>query len=311
MAEPLAIRCAAASIDRDEAQHGTASRVHRWLLVEQPGPWGAEAAMESRLDVDVATRLDGAANEHGLRLLLIRRPRRAPGASGSKDAAREDSRRVFLAHSSTERSWLEALDVPAGELGGIADLDLAALAHAEPPGIGEAHPSIHLVCTHGRHDPCCADFGRPVARALTAEGAPEVWESSHLGGDRFAANLVCLPEGIYYGRVAPERAAGIVAGHRAGMIDLDCYRGRSCWPPVVQSAEIFARRHLDERRLDVTKVLDLQVDDGRAVVLIQVDGGPRVEVEAHRVRAEPNLLTCHASGTSRPWQWVEDAVRTV
>ena len=92
------------------------------------------------------------------------------------------------------------------------------LAFPDPPGIGEpGPPALHLVCTNGRHDPCCADLGRPVVRALVAARAPDVWECSHIGGDRFAANLVCLPDGVYYGRVDPDGAPGLVADHRAGL----------------------------------------------------------------------------------------------
>ena len=63
------------------------------------------------------------------------------------------------------------------------------------PWLPHVHPLV-LVCTNGRHDPCCATFGRPLARVLR-EGAQrdDVWECSHIGGDRFAANIVILPEG--------------------------------------------------------------------------------------------------------------------
>src|SRR5690606_32568030 len=131
----------------------------------------------------------------------------------------------------------------------LLDIDLGAVAFPEPPGIGRpGPPSLNLVCTNGRHDPCCADLGRPVSRALVAAGTPDVWECSHVGGDRFAANIVCLPEGIYHGRVEPGAAAGLISEHRAGRIVLDTYRGRSCLPPLVQAADRFAREHLGERR---------------------------------------------------------------
>src|SRR5688572_32757811 len=34
---------------------------------------------------------------------------------------------------------------------------------------------------------------RSIARALAAEDEENVWECSHIGGDRFAANLICFP----------------------------------------------------------------------------------------------------------------------
>ena len=38
-----------------------------------------------------------------------------------------------------------------------------------------------LVCTNGRHDACCATFGRPIVRALRrSRWADRVWECSHM-----------------------------------------------------------------------------------------------------------------------------------
>jgi hypothetical protein len=131
----------------------------------------------------------------------------------------------------------------------------------------------------------------------------EVRESSHLGGDRFAANRVLLPSGTYYGRVRPEEAASLVAAHRAGVIDLDRYRGRSCYPPLVQSAELFARRHLDEPGLDVVSARRVSGDDDAAEVEVRVDGGPTLRVRVVRERADGVLLTCGAAGEGRPWRY--------
>ena len=79
-----------------------------------------------------------------------------------------------------------------------------------------------LVCTNGRHDPCCATFGRPLVRALRASRwADRVWECSHIGGDRFAGNLLLLPESLYFGRCDAERAERVLAEYDAGRLDLD------------------------------------------------------------------------------------------
>ncbi len=60
---------------------------------------------------------------------------------------------------------------------------------------------ILLVCTNGKRDACCALRGRALMTALAADHAERTWECTHLGGHRFAGNLVCLPHGIVYGRV--------------------------------------------------------------------------------------------------------------
>jgi Sucrase/ferredoxin-like len=301
MAEPLDLRCAAESLARDEALLATASRVQRWMVVEQPGAWGVEALHESGLDRAVAAALEDGARRHRARVLLARRP-------GDRTRGRE--RRVFLAHTGTERTWLEQLTLPR-DAAALLDIDLGLLAFPDPPGLGApGPPGLHLVCTNGRHDPCCADLGRPVVRALALAGAPDVWECSHVGGDRFAANIVCLPDGVYYGRVPPEGAAQMVADHRAGLLDLDHYRGRSCFGPLVQAAEYFARRHLGERRLDGLSVLSSEPGpEGTVAVLVQPRGGDTLVVIVRRERAAPAQLTCHVHQDATPWRYLLVEVR--
>lgn len=150
MSEPLGVRCAPESRSRDEPLHGTASRVRRWLVLEQTGPWGREALLESRLDQEVAHGLRSVGRRLGLRVLLARLP-------GREDSG-EGTRRVYLAHTGRDHSWIEQVDVE--DPLEVLRLDLEALASAEAPGAGTpGPPSVHLVCTNGRHDPCCADFG--------------------------------------------------------------------------------------------------------------------------------------------------------
>src|SRR5207237_3431413 len=102
----------------------------------------------------------------------------------------------------------------------LLELDLAA------PGRPVDHPLL-LVCTHGKHDPCCARYGRPLYAALSEVSEAEwVWQVTHVGGDRFAGNLVCLPEGLYFGRVGAADAWPVLEDYLAGRIRLDHYRGR-------------------------------------------------------------------------------------
>jgi hypothetical protein len=297
MADKLTLRCATESLARDEPLIGTASRVQRWLVVEQPGAWGRDAVAESELDPQIASALEDSARRHRVRVLLARRP---------GDRRRDGDRRVFLAHSGIERWWIEQVDLPHDDPRTLLDIDLGALAFPNPPGSGSPGPAtLHLVCTNGKHDPCCADLGRTVTRALVAARAPDVWESSHIGGDRFAANIVCLPDGVYYGRVDPEGADRLLAGHRAGLIDLDHYRGRSCLPPLVQAADLYARLHLDERRIDGLTVLSTDPGaDGTVAVVLQQREGETVEVTVRRERsAEAVQLTCHVPDLSQPWTY--------
>jgi hypothetical protein len=288
-----AVPCALASVSREEPLLGTASRVRRWLVLEQPGPWGREALTESRLDHALAQTLRAQGRRHGARVVLVRRPGWETG----------EQRRVYLARTTPGSAWIRQLDLDDDD--DLLHLDLGVLGRPEPPPIGApGPPGVHLVCTNGRHDACCADFGRPVVRALRAGGCAEVWESSHIGGDRFAANIACLPSGVFFGRVQPEGACRLLEDLAGGVIDLDRYRGRSCYPPLVQAAETFARRHLDERRLDALEVVASTAtgDDARTVVLRHA-GDRHLEVRVVRERGDPAHLTCSGGGTSVPWRY--------
>jgi hypothetical protein len=268
----------------------TASRVRRWLLVEQPGPWGSRALLESRLEHTVAQTLRSHARRHGVRVVLIRRP-------GWSD---DGHRRAYLVRSDRRTRWIERVDIEHPHQ--LVEIDLACLDADDAPGLGQPGPvGVHLVCTNGRHDPCCADFGRPVVRALREAGVEEVWESSHIGGDRFAANVVCLPVGTYYGRVPPEGAASMLADHARGRLHLDHYRGRSCFPPLVQAAEVFARRELGEARIDGL-VLREAARAGEHVmrVVFEQAGSAVVELDVVREAGPAEHLSCHG-GISPPW----------
>jgi hypothetical protein len=286
-------RCSAISRTLDEDLHATASIVRSWMLLEQPGPWGSEALTDSDLPADVAGPLAEQAYRHRFRVLLVRRPDHA-------DRSPDATRRVFFAHSGRGRTWIEqrTLDRPAE----VLDVDFARLGAGESVGFDRFEGRLHLVCTNGSHDPCCAQFGRPVAKALIEGGETSVWESSHLGGDRFAANLVALPHGLYFGRLGPPEAVRVVDAYRAGRIELAHYRGRAGDPFVVQAAERFVRAESGLLGLD-----DLEPDGRRQAgpglvdVWFTTADGRRFEARV-AVGREPTArrLNCGAGRDEQP-----------
>ena len=228
----LPFRCSQASEQRSELLAGTASTVRAFLLVEAPGPWGVDAVGDSRLPDRVKRQLTVEAKRHRVRPLMIRRH----GRSGP------DQLTVFAAYADPRNSWVESTCV--ADPVDLLDLDLARLGSGLSPGLTEHRSPLFLVCTHGKHDACCAERGRPVAAALSRRFPQDTWEVSHIGGDRFAGNMLVLPEGLYYGRLTPETVAQVAERHRAGHLDLEHLRGRCGYPFAVQAAETFLRREL-------------------------------------------------------------------
>jgi len=116
---------------------------------------------------------------------------------------------------------------------------------------------VYLVCTHGRHDPCCAVWGRPVAAALAAAYPNRTWECSHVGGDRFAANVVLLPHSLFYGHVPPSQVIDLVNRYDEGVIVPEYYRGSGAFPAPVQAAQHFARAAGHSRAITALRPLTI------------------------------------------------------
>ena len=276
-------RCAIASGLRGDDLAGTASTVRAFLLVEWSGAWGVDALRDSRLP-DEAKRALRSAKSLGVRVNLVRRHR---------SRNRQNRTRVLAAYADPGRPWLETTVL--GSPSELADLDLAAFGAGRSPGLTSVADPVFAVCTHGRHDACCAELGRPLASALSEAQPEATWEVSHIGGDRFAGNLLVLPHGLYYGRVDRPAAVAIAAGHRAGHLDLDHLRGRSSYPMPVQAAEIALRRQLGETRLDALRLVDRRRDGDRWWADFAV-AAERWEVVVRTTRddTDPHRLTCGA-----------------
>ena len=212
------MRCSELSIALGEPLHATAPFAREWLLIEEPAAWGEKAVAEAGFG-----EVEARGKEQGVRVGLIR-PFRRRGVR---------SRRVFRVSCTPPDPFVELLPEP--------DLD----ARGERVG-----GPLYLVCTNGRRDVCCGLAGRVLARALAPEVGESLWETSHIGGHRFAPNLVCLPEGLVYGRLDAEAARRVVGAHRAGRIVLEHFRGRSSLEPAAQAADYFARRETGRLRID-------------------------------------------------------------
>lgn len=220
--------CSASSRLREEPLTATASRVERWLLVEHRGAWGPESVPSGRMPRALARHLADLAAAAGARLLMVRRPAGVENGSG---------RRVFAVDSRPGHEHVRHLHVRT-------DLELLDLTDDGPEWQPYDGP-LYLVCTHGRHDRCCALRGRPVAQALSHRHPERTWEASHVGGDRFAANVVVLPDGLYLGRIAAEEVVAVVDELAAGLLPAGHVRGRCSLPLPVQAAQQFAREALN------------------------------------------------------------------
>ena len=245
-------RCAEISLDKGESLAATATTAERWLLVEVAGSWPRDVSADGALPAPA----QGAVNAWldrtpGARLLFIRRPGRLAARS-----------LAFVIHAAESTAEVRRIEIERP--GDIAHADL------EHDG-DRTDQQLVLVCGHGTRDACCAHRGVAVYGALATrlKGDEELWISSHQGGHRFAANVLVLPTGLQFGRVEPDDAPLVVARALSGRIELDRYRGRTCYPAAVQAAERAVR---EARELGGAADLGLTAIDGPVVRFRGWDG---------------------------------------
>jgi hypothetical protein len=241
--------CSVISEQLKEPLFGSAGQTDTFFLLEYNGPWEDKALEKSPLPSRVKEQLSSLAKAlPAAKNLLIKRSAQATGQPGSGQTknffialAGEGEARLYHFELSTYEELLE-LDLP-GLLAGQANYD--RFLQPDP---------LYLVCTNGRRDLCCARFGFSVYQALREQVGESVWECSHVGGHRFAANVYHLPDGVLYGRIRLPVVPGIVTAIQAGQLRLENLRGRTIYPQAVQAADYYLRRQSGEVGLDAYRL---------------------------------------------------------
>lgn len=255
----MSLTCTAASLEAHEPLAGTAPVATCYLIIEQPGPWGREALLDSRFPRELGLQLLELTNGTQVKIVLARHPDRL-----ERDQA--EGRNVWIAHTAPGHRGMRhgLLD----SLEQLVDWDFAAIAQGSLPPIGHIQRRpLTFVCTHGSRDACCAMIGRPVYEAVLASVPAEdrslVWEVSHLGGHRFAPTILSLPGALVHGRLSAQEAIAMREEASQGRVQLHGFRGRSGYPAPLQVAGIAVREVAGIVETDGVDVL--RVVNGRAM----------------------------------------------
>ncbi len=225
-----------------------------------------------------------------MKLLLVRQREGDPAADAS--------RRVMLVDTSSGEIVARTVD-DLSQLS-VADAATQPLASFGAPLAGP----LFLVCTNGKRDACCALRGRVLMAAMAERHADRAWECTHLGGHRFAGNLVCLPDGLLYGRVSPADGPRLADLYLDGLLDPSLLRGRASWPAPAQVAEAAIRERLGLLGVGDVGLARASVDGDAAEVALQAAGAEHV-VRLRREASTPVRITsCRGDELAAPMHWV-------
>ncbi|NOT54805.1 MAG: hypothetical protein HOP18_09395 [Deltaproteobacteria bacterium] len=221
-----------------EPLYGSAIRADRCVFISWPRPWWDTKTLWSRHFPDTAREL----------IMKIRKSTKT--RFFLFDPATRD-----LAH---DRS-LSVICMPCGAAHQVPLIDLTAALEAYETSClcttrqaDEIIKSSVFVCTHSNRDQCCAKFGYGFAKQLRmiteASGAEvRVFETSHLGGDRFAGTAIAFPSGTMHGWLRLGDAASFAEALLTNRIHAKTYRGSIFLDRPAQVAEAFVRSELSPR----------------------------------------------------------------
>jgi hypothetical protein len=246
--------CSDLSRNACEPIFGTASAGKIWLLVEHPEPWGRQALTDNRMPDQVKEILSSTLDRiDGGRFQLIR-----------QEYSQNEFINFFIIVARESSPYIRRFKLK--DYKQLLDLDIRKLAQALDQSQGDYKRSpLYLVCTDGVHDKCCAKYGLRTYKFMRERFDQNVWQSSHVGGDRFAANLVCFPHGLFFGRVSEDEAERSAAEYRNRRIFLDNYRGRGCYSKNAQIGEFFVRQQSGDLRLDSLRFIREEISDHNSV----------------------------------------------
>lgn len=291
--------CALIARAQKEPLIGTATAFDHFIAIEVAGPWPRKVWQAETVPTDLPTVL-AQAEARGLKL-------RAQALVPDETTPQGRTRLLYFRRPANWFAFYEKAEfvLPTAQVAALVDALLTPTADLTPFKTYRQTNSTGrdiLVCTHGSRDACCGKFGYALYTALQQQGAQGVrlWRTSHIGGHRFAATLLDLPSGHYWGHLDPVHLPLLL--NRSGDLNalLSCYRGWAGLNKIEQIAEreIWQREGwawLDYRKRGRTLRYDETSDTSHVRLdFIQSDGTPT----AYEATIEPNgsILTMKSSG---------------
>jgi hypothetical protein len=238
----------------DEQLFGTAPRAKIWFILEYRASFGAEALSQSTISKRVQDHLESVPQS---RVQLINKP----------EIERVGDLAFFVALPDQRNPVMYAFTLASYDA--LLMLDLQAIVAGDPKyAANRVSDPLLLVCVNGKRDISCAKYGLPVyniaKEALTSWDDEQIWQTTHLGGHRFAGTAIVLPHGISYGRLSANNVRYVLDEYRAGRIALEVYRGATFYGEVEQVAEFYLRAESGLREFEAFRLIHTEQEHPEA-----------------------------------------------
>lgn len=203
---------------------GSAGAYDAFLCVEVPLPWERDISMNepfrSLIDI-VGAATTGPDRRRWRPQGLVGSSASAVSPGGVRVTAFEQPTPSDGAASYQRREWLlpqeRVVDLGAALIQG----DTSALAAFDGHGVAvDASVLDVFVCTHGKRDSCCGNYGMELFTDLaavhrsndhTGAGGVRVRRVSHTGGHRFAPTALTFPDGYAWAHLDRDLAEAVIA----------------------------------------------------------------------------------------------------
>lgn len=179
-----------------------------------------------------------------------------------------------------------------------------------------------LCCTDSRRDACCARYGFSTYKALDAiadRSQFNIVQATHIGGCRFAASLVVMPQRQRYGRMTAGLAPAFLESLQRNEIFLPTYKGHADQPEPLQVAELAALKWASENtgntrnvRVQIGNLPDEATDGAEASFLVDIDKARLdIRLKARIFHVQGNCETVAEGGGDQTLRWCLDQLTPV
>jgi hypothetical protein len=189
-----------------------------------------------------------------------------------------------------------------------------------------------LVCTNGNRDACCAVVGRNILSQLSdgvmtqrrtgpqssmmptdnemvtestmpTDNEASVYESTHIGGHRFAGVTLLLPHGYVHQCKDAAAAEIVLARAQAGFLELQGLRGQAGLSSAAQLAEIAVRQRCQIDQLGVSVTTEESTGSNDHIISASVADSPIITFRISTHEGQPRPESCN--GAAKRYRWLE------